>query len=158
MGSPWPTLTYKPTPSRLQWASPASRENVKRPSRPIRCCKIYQIHKLTSFRIRIEKSNCNLLKGQILSLGRHSKKYLILRISFTLLSSLPQIRKSCDRRRSPVQSLVTCSGQKFRHFVILTDLAWLPKDIIQLNADLVPSSCFIWPAVSEGLSFWRAMD
>lgn len=37
-----------------------------------------------------------------------------------------------------MQSVVTCSGQEFRYLVILADLAWLPKNIIQLSADLAP--------------------
>lgn len=113
------------------------------------------IHKLMYFfffPIRKENPTSNLLKNQVLSLGRHSKKNLITCISFTLLSSLPQIRKSCEGRQSQMQSLVMCSGQKFRHLVILADLIWLSKDIIQLSEELIPS-CFIWPAASEGLSF-----
>lgn len=117
------------TPPHLQWTSLLS-SNFQKAS------KIYWmliIHKLTYFffpPIRKENSTSNLLKNQVLSLGRHSKKNLITCISFTLLSSLPQIRKSCEGRQSQMQSLVTCSGQKFRHLVILADLIWLPKDII----------------------------
>lgn len=129
MGSSLPTLICKPHPHTYN-GQDSSVITFKRPPKSIGCLSFTSLCIFFFFPIRKENPTSNLLKNQVLSLGRHSKKNLITCISFTLLSSLPQIRKSCEGRQSQMQSLVTCSGQKFRHLVILADLIWLSKDII----------------------------
>lgn len=99
-GPSLPTWIYKPTPLHLSTLGKShSVATFQRPPKSIGCLPSMKLWGF--FGTTMENSTSSLLKNQLLSPGRHSKKNLIPCISFTLLSSLPQIRKSCDGKTVP---------------------------------------------------------
>lgn len=100
MGSSLPTLMYKHTVPHLQWLSPRSIAKFTRPSKSIGCSSSKN---LTVFELEYRVHN---IKGSLEKSTFVSKEALHKKVntwvSFTLLSSLPQIRKSCDRRQSQI--------------------------------------------------------